>query len=118
MTPMLVPTLAELACELDQAVASYKIIDAAMTEREAVTGLAVPKGDPMDDAFNAACDRCSGLVLEIANLPAQTAHDLRTKARALEWHAFSDGQEPATYDERLAFQLVRALLDGLPGDPA
>ena len=115
LSPILVPTLAELSDELERAIAALTDAEAALDAREAATGVAVPKGDAMDNAYNEACSACSDLVCEIANQPAQNANDLRVKARALEWHVFPDGQEPSIFDERLAFQIVRALLDGLPG---
>jgi len=115
MNPILVPTLAELSTELEREIALLKMLEAALNEQEAMSGRAVPKGDASDIAYNSAVDRCCTLAREIAELPAQTLQDLRVKAQALAWHAFPDGREPAPADERLAFQLVRGLLDGLPG---
>ena len=108
MTPILVPTLDELAVEFERAYAAERAANA----RCVASGEAEAEGWAYDEFCGALGDVCS----QIAELPAQTKAHVRLKARALSWHAFPDGQEPAPIDEPLAFQLVRALIDGLPGD--
>lgn len=68
----------------------------------------------LDAKANDACNTLSDVAHQIAELPAQTAEHVRLKARALDWLAFSQGEPTSGGDERLAYQLVRALLDGVP----
>ena len=107
MTPILVPTLDELAVEFERARAAERAANALR--------VATNEGNAEGFAYDEACRALCEVTHQIAELPAQTAAHLRLKARALDLHAFPDGQEPAPVDGRLAFQLVRALLDGLPG---
>lgn len=108
MNPILVPTLDELAVVFDQA---------ASLERKAAARVDVPGSSAADEAaYNVACNALIDVCSQIADIPAQTPAHIQLKARVLDWHAFPDGREPGFVDERLAFQLVRALLDGLPGD--
>lgn len=108
MTPILVPTLDELAVEFERASAAER----------AANALCVASGEGRAEgfAYDEACSALGEVCQQIAELPAQTMAHVRLKARALAWQSFPDGQEPAPVDERLAFQLVRALVDGLPGD--
>lgn len=107
MTPILVPTLDELAVEFER----------ASDAERAANALCVASGEGAAEglAYDEACGALGAVCGQIAELPAQTLAHVRLKARALAWYAFPDGQEPVTIDERLAFQLVRALVDGLPG---
>lgn len=107
MTPILVPTLDELAVEFERASAAERAANALCV----ASGEGKAEGFAYDDACRALGEVCR----QIAELPAQTMAHVQLKARALAWYAFPDGQEPGTIDERLAFQLVRALVDGLPG---
>lgn len=107
MPPILVPTLDELAVEFEQASAAKSAANALCV----ASGEGEAEGFAYDEACRALCE----VTRQIAQMPAQTAAHLRLKARVLDWHAFPDGREPDFFDERLAFQLVRALLDGLPG---
>ena len=104
--PILVPTLDELAVEFERASAAERAAHAACLE----SGEATAESSAYDEACGALCEVCR----QIAELPAQTVAHLHLKARALDWHAFPDGQEPATTEERLAFQVVKGLLEGLP----
>ena len=106
MTPILVPTLDELAVEFERASAAER----------AANALCVASGEGKAEgfAYDEACGALGEVCRQIAELPAPTMAHVQLKARALAWYAFPDGQEPATIDERLAFQLVRALVDGLP----
>lgn len=106
MSPILVPTLDELGVEFERVSALYRAACAACA--------AEPESKAADDAADAASSQLVDLCAHIAALPAQTHQHLRIKAMALSV-TFPDGVEPATTDERLAFQLARALLDGLPG---
>lgn len=49
-----------------------------------------------------------------ALLPAQNMEHVRLKAQARDWLAFSQGEPNSGAGDRLAYQLVRAVLDGLP----
>lgn len=108
MTPILVPTLDELAVEFERASAAERAANALC--------VASGEGEAEGWAYDEFCGALCEVTRQIAELPAQTMSHVRLKARALDWHAFADGQEPASTDERLAFQLVRALVDGFPGD--
>jgi hypothetical protein len=110
VTPILVPTLDELAFEFERAYAAERAANALC--------VASSEGAAEGFAYDDACGVLGEVCRQIAGLPAQTTAHVQLKARALAWHAFPDGEEPATIDERLAFQLVRALVDGLPGGAA
>lgn len=103
--PILVPTLEELAGEFDRLLAQYRAADAASD--------AAPDSMALSDAAlhssRVLMDACGA----IAQLPAQTFEHVLLKARALDWFAFSAGP-PDNCSDRLAYQLVRALLDGVP----
>lgn len=105
--PILVPTLEELAGEFDRVLAAHHAAEAASA--------ADPGNLTLDAAADAAVSALGNGCHAIALLPAQNVEHVRLKARALDWLAFSDGLEPAYGGERLAYQLVRALLDGVPG---
>lgn len=105
-SPILVPTLEELAGEFDRLLAAHHAAEAASA------------ADPSNLALDAAADAAVAALgvgcHAIAQLPAQNVEHVRLKARALDWLSFSDGVEPAYGADRLAYQLVRALLDGVP----
>lgn len=105
-SPILVPTLEELAGEFDRLQAAHVVAETAVA--------ADPANKALEAAADAACTALSDACHAIAQLPAQTVEHVRLKARALEWLSFSDGVEPAYGGDRLAYQLVRALLDGVP----
>jgi hypothetical protein len=108
MTPILVPTLDELAVEFERCAAIYRAAD--------VASRAEPDSLERDVTADAACSVMVTICEQIAGLPAQTMAHVRLKARALDWYEFLDGKEPTSPDARLAYQLVRAILDGVPGE--
>lgn len=107
VSPILVPTLEELAGEFDRAQGAYHAA-AALAD-------ANPANVTLDLAADVACTAWCEVAHQVAPLPAQNIEHVRLKARALDWLAFPQG-EPTICGvaERLTYQLVRALLDGVP----
>lgn len=104
--PILVPTLDELAGEFVRAQGAYRAA-AALAD-------ATPANVTFDLAADAACTAFCEIAYQVALLPAQTLEHVRLKARALDWLSFSQGEPTSGADDRLAYQLVRAVLDGVP----
>ena len=105
MSPILVPTLAELGIELERALAALAL------------AVEVESANPEMGHANCASDQFAELVghlsSEITALPAASIADLRVKARALSyWQAGSriDDQRWPN-EEALSRQLVAGLLD-------
>lgn len=108
MSPILVPTLAELGIELDRAVAVETEAHRAwlalhQSGREA-------KRSPEAAACDAASEAVSDLIDQIAGIPAATIADLRVKAMAMEWHNRTV-EAPDDFWTRLGAQIVDGLLD-------
>jgi len=103
--PILVPTLEELAGEFDRLLAADNAAEAAVN--------ADPKNAALNDASDMTCAALMDCCSAISVLAAQNAEHVRLKARALDWLAFSQG-EPEDAADKMAYQLVRALLDGVP----
>ena len=97
MSPILVPTLDELAVDFDRAHSALRCITS----------------DHEDD-YDAALARLNSICQQIAELAPQTVEHLRLKARAFLWYVHPDHREPASTGERLAFQIATALMGGLP----
>lgn len=97
MTPILVPTLAELGIELQRA----EGVRAAL--------------DSTDKVYDAALMHCWSILDQIAELPAASIADLRIKARAFDWSAqLLEGEpyhNPSDGEEKIMRQLVAGLLD-------
>lgn len=97
MTPILVPTLAELGIELQRAEGVRAALDS--------TG----------KVYDAALMHCWSILDQIAELPAASIADLRIKARAFDWSAqLLEGEpyhNPSDGEEKIMRQLVAGLLD-------
>lgn len=104
MSPILVPTLAELGIELDLALVAYAAANAAV---EGIVGL--PKDHPLELAFETACGTVSLVASQVVELDAQRPTDWQVKAKALLW--FTD-EATASPSERLARQVAQAMLSG------
>ena len=103
VAPILVPTLAELRIELERAMGL-----ATVAERRCEVG----PSPENDTAFAQAQATISGLLGEIAALPAMTPADVQAKALALSCLLGTpDSPEAAYTDNRLARQIVTALLN-------
>lgn len=108
MTPILVPTLAELGIELGKAMAAEDAAyQAWLPQYHAGNGTA-------DTAESKEADRTSdvvsGIIDQIAALPAASLADLRVKAMAMDWHN-RKVETPHDFWTRLGAQLVAGLLD-------
>jgi hypothetical protein len=69
--------------------------------------------DAADAATDAACDKTSGVVQRIIDVPARTLDGLRVKARAISWCSGGDDVDldvQGTTDLQLATSIVRDLL--------
>jgi hypothetical protein len=107
MSPILVPTLAELRTELDR-------LDAIRRTLSAQTD-AAPDDKAAAAAWDAATDACWRTLDAIAEIPAASLPDLRVKAYGLAWSArLLDGEpyyNPCPGEEKILRQLVAGLLD-------
>lgn len=97
MSPILVPTLAELWIELGRAEAI-----------RAATSTAT-------DDYEPALKQCWHILDQITELPSASIADLRIKARAFDWSARLIGDEsynnPSDGEEKIMRQLVAGLID-------
>lgn len=108
MSPILVPTLAELGIELGKAMAIEKEAHRAWhVLYDAGRGLGIT---PESDACDAAYLVVSDLTDQIAAIPAASLADLRVKAMAMEWHNRTI-EKPDDFWTRLGAQIVDGLLD-------
>lgn len=107
MSPILVPTLAELRTEL----ARLDHIRALASAQQDAN----PDDKALDEAWDVATDACWGALDQIAALPASSLADLRVKAYAFNWSAeLLDGEpfhNPTNSEEQIMRQLVAGLLD-------
>lgn len=103
MSPILVPTLAELDIELGKAKARYDAVTVRWNAGE--------RSDEMDELLNHTADECIDIASAIAALPAASLEHLRIKARALTFGgSYLDVDNPVNY-ERLIAQILTGLLD-------
>lgn len=105
MSPILVPTLAELGIELQRARAAYA---RAVADEDAGRIPSSPDG-----ASDTAAESIALLRSQIAEIPAASLADLRVKAAALSyWLEGSSLYDPRwANEETLSAQLVAGLLD-------
>lgn len=107
MTPILVPTLAELWIELGRA-DSERVALSAQND-------ANPDDDSVQKAWEQKADHCWAILDQMAELPAASIADLRIKARAFDWSArVLNGEpyhNPSDGEEKIMRQLVAGLLD-------
>ena len=107
MSPILVPTLAELRTELDR-------LDAIRRDLSVKTD-AAPTDEAVQAVYDTATDACWRTVDAIADIPAASLADLRVKSYALDWSArLLDGEpyhNPCAGEEKILRQLVAGLLD-------
>lgn len=99
----LVPTLDELAVEFERGLAAYHAANAACH--------ADPENKGLDEVADAACNHLVDLCGQIGRLQPQTWDHVRLVARAMEWSVFPSGYEAG--EDRLAFNLMRAVIDGV-----
>ncbi|WP_108462263.1 hypothetical protein [Devosia naphthalenivorans] len=107
MSPILVPTLAELRVELDRLDGQRRAASARNN--------ADPNDRALETAWNDAATACWHVLDQIAALPASSIADLRVKAYAFDWSArLLDGESyynPSDGEEAILRQLVSGLLD-------
>ena len=105
MTPILIPTLAELDIELNRTVAAF---DAAARAHHAQ----LHDGNSQDEVAHAALEAFE-VVTQIIDLPAASISDLRVKAKALAqlFAAVPDSQPVGIEQRRLCQQIIDVLLD-------
>lgn len=96
MSPILVPTLDELAVEFDRAHALLRTTN-----------------PECEDDYDPALAHLTSICQQIAELAPQTVEHLRLKARVFLWHEHPDHREPTTTGDRLAFQIATALMADL-----
>lgn len=108
MSPILVPTLAELGIELGKAIAVENAAHARwLPLYEAGNAMA---NSPEDHACQTAYAAASDLTDQIAAIPAVSLADLRVKALAMDWHNRTI-EKPDDFWSSLGAQIVAGLLD-------
>lgn len=104
MSPILVPTLAELGIELSRAMG---VEQAALARWHQIRDAgATPDEAACDEAYRVISD----LTDQIAAIPAASLADLRVKALAMDWHNRTV-EAPEDFWQHLGAQLVAGLLD-------
>lgn len=101
MTPILVPTLAQLSIELSIAKARYDDINRRWNAGE----------EGLNDLLDETSDECVDIAEAIAELPATSLADLRIKARALTFGGSYLDEKGQVTEDRLIAQIMSGLLD-------